>query len=186
MEFLDLQEDLEGFTLDNSTDYAAGGTMNKKCINKAYEHIYDSVKNSTRANRHFKKPKTEITVANKIANLPADFDTIGTVSIFDFDTDSDIDGISDGRVYEFEIRGKRGEKKMYLEELGFSKLYITYIPVREDLDLDTDVPLLPEELHPNITDFALYYYHRFQRDLPAASDSLNLAQAVLNERLETL
>lgn len=75
---------------------------------------------------------------------------------------------------------------MYLEDIGYSKLYITYIPIREDLDTDTDVPVLPEELHPNIVDFALYYYHRFQRDLPAASDSLNLAQAVLNERLETL
>lgn len=160
--------------------------MNKKCVNKAYEHIFDSVKNAARVNKHFKKPKTEVTVVNKIVSLPANFDTIGTVSIYDFETDSDVDGISDGRVFEFEIRGKRGEKKMYLEDIGYSKLYITYIPIREDLDTDTDVPVLPEELHPNIVDFALYYYHRFQRDLPAASDSLNLAQAVLNERLETL
>lgn len=160
--------------------------MNKKCINKAYEHIFDSVKNAARANKHFKTGKTEVTVVNKVVDLPVNFDTIGTVSIFDFATDSDIDGISDGRVFEFEIRGARGAKKMYLEDLGYSKLYITYIPIREDLTDETDVPVLPEELHPNITDFALYYYHRFQRDLPAASDSLNLAQAVLNERLETL
>lgn len=125
-------------------------------------------------------------MVDKVVNLPADFDTIGTVSIYDFATDSDVDGISEGRVFEFEIRGARGAKRMYLEDIGYSKLYITYIPIRTDLSVNTDVPVLPEELHPNITDFALYYYHRFQRDMPAAADALNLAQSVLNERLETL
>ncbi len=50
-----------------------------------------------------KVPKTLQTFTNKVGNLPADFDTIDIVSLFDFATDSDIVGMSDGRYYDFEI-----------------------------------------------------------------------------------
>ena len=67
--------------------------------------LYDMYKTYEKVKRRIKVGKTKITITNKVANLPANFDTIDIVSLFDFETDSDIAGMSDGRYYDFEIRG---------------------------------------------------------------------------------
>lgn len=129
--------------------------------------------------------KTLQTFTNKVGNLPADFDTIDIVSLFDFATDSDIIGMSDGRYYDFEVRGEVGSKKMYLEGPEQS-LYISYIPLRADLANDSDKFLLPEDIHVCIVDFALFWYNRMIRDDGAAASSLQIAQSILETKLSAL
>lgn len=107
------------------------------------------------------------------------------MSLFDFATDSDVVGMSDGRYYDFTIKGPIGTKKMYLEGQE-TQLYISYIPVRADLVNDNDEFLFPEDLHVCIVDFALFWYNRMIRDDIGAANSLSLAQGILDTKLSTL
>lgn len=65
-------------------------------------------------------------------------------------------------------------------------MYISYVPVITELVNNTDTPDLPEELHPCIQDFGLYEYYRRTRDMPAAADSLALAQEIMYNKLASL
>ena len=96
-----------------------------------------------------------------------------------------MDGLSDSRYYDFEVRGERGTKSMYLQSQE-STLYVSYIPLRADLTVDGDKFLLPEELHTCIIDFAIFQYNRMIRDMGEASNALQLANAILNDKLATL
>lgn len=185
MEFLQWQIDLHDLTMDDSVDWIAGWDKNKKAYNKGYEMIFDSYKNYSKVKKRIATAKVQINFTNKVADLPADFDTENIVSIFDFATDSDIDTLSDGRYYDFEVRGMRWAKKMYIEWYE-SILYVSYIPIREDLDIDTDIPNLPEELHPCIADFAYYWYNRMIRDTMEASTAIQLAQSNIETKLASL
>lgn len=185
MDFQKAQQDLEDLTMDTSTEWAAGGTKNKKAVNKAYELIYDTYKNYEKIKNRIKTQKAAVTFVNKVGDLPADFDTVDIVSLFDFATDSDIIGMSDGRYYDFEVRGMQGSKKMYLEGPE-QVLYVSYIPIREDLTENTDTFLLPEEIHPCVTDFALFWYNRMIRDDVAAANSLQIAQSIMDTKLASL
>lgn len=185
MEFLKAQQDLEDLTMDTSTEWAAWGTKSKKAINKGFEMIYDMYKNYEKVKRRIKVGKTKITITDKVGNLPADFDTIDIVSLFDFTTDSDIAGMSDGRYYDFEVRGAQWAKKIYLEG-PYTELYISYIPIREDLVDNTDVFPFPEELSACIIDFSYVWYNRMIRDNIEAANALQLAQSIMDAKLSSL
>lgn len=107
------------------------------------------------------------------------------MSLFDFATDSDIAGMSDGRYYDFEVKGPVGTKKMYLEGPE-TQLYISYIPVRADLVNDLDEFLFPDDLHVCIVDFAVFWYNRMIRDDIGAANSLQLAQGIIDTKLSAL
>ena len=62
--------------------------MNKKCLNKAYEYLYDTLKNSSKIKKYIGLTKTSVTITNKVGNLPATFDVIDKVATTDFDTNS--------------------------------------------------------------------------------------------------
>lgn len=185
LNFLQAQTDLANNTLDTSTEWSAGGTKNKIAVNKAYEMIYDLYKNYQKIKRRMVLPKTSVSFTNKVGNLPADFDTVDIVSLFDFTTDSDLDGISDGRYFAFEIRGAQASRKMYIET-NESVLYISYIPLRTDLTENTDAFLLPAEIHPCITDFAKYFYRQMILDEVGAANALSLAQQIIDAKLSSL
>jgi hypothetical protein len=51
---------------------------------------------------------------------------------------------------------------------------------------DSDVPTLPVELHPCITDFGYFWYNRMIRDNVEAANALQLAQSVIESKLATL
>ena len=156
-----------------------------KALNKGFEMLYDMYKTYEKVKRRIKIGKTKITITNKVANLPANFDTIDIVSLFDFETDSDIAGMSDGRYYDFEIRGAQGSKQIYLEG-PYTELYISYIPIREDLEDDTDVFPFPEELSACIVDFGYVWYNRMIRDNIEAANALQLAQSIMDTKLASL
>lgn len=52
--------------------------------------IYDMYKTYEKVKRRIKVGKTKVTITNKVGSLPANFDTIDIVSLFDFETESDI------------------------------------------------------------------------------------------------
>lgn len=185
MNFLKLQTDLGDLTMDTSTVWAAWGVNNKKALNKALEQIYDTYKNYQKVKSTISTQKTVLNFTNKQASLPADFDTINIVSLWDFMTDSDIVGMSEWRYYDFEIKWQTGSKIMYLE-WEETTLYISYIPVRVDLVNDADIPTLPVELHPCIVDFGYFWYNRMIRDNIEAANALQLAQSVIESKLATL
>jgi hypothetical protein len=54
------------------------------------------------------------------------------------------------------------------------------------MSTDSDVPVLPQELHRSIVDFALVEYYRRIRDNIEVANSTQLAQQYLNERLKNL
>lgn len=185
MTFLEAQTELAELLLDTSTEFSVAGTKNKKCINRAYEYMYDTLKHSEKVKRRMKISKTEVSFSNKVGALPANFDTVDIVSIFDFKTESELDGLSDDRYYDFEVRGERGAKSMYIQSEE-TKLYISYIPLRTDLAADSEKFLLPEELHTCLIDFAIFQYNRMIRDMGEAANALQLANAILNDKLATL
>ncbi len=185
MLFLEAQQNLQGLSMDDSTEYATGGTKNKLCNNNAYRDLWDQLKNSTKVKRRAVKPKVAVTFTNKVWALPSDFDVVDVVSTFDFQTDSDLDGISEWRYFNFEVRWEETAKSMYIQSPE-STLYVSYMPIRTNLTWDTDKFLLPVELHPCITDFAMYWYYRMTRDDAAAASALQLAQSVLQLKLATL
>ena len=156
-----------------------------KALNKGFEMLYDMYKTYEKVKRRIKVGKTKVTITNKVGNLPANFDTIDIVSLFDFATDSDIAGMSDGRYYDFEIRGAQGTKQIYLEGPE-TEIYISYIPIREDLVDDTDVFPFPEELSACIVDFGYVWYNRMIRDNIEAANALQLAQSIMETKLASL
>ena len=78
-----------------------------------------------------------------------------------------------------------GAKKIVLED-DYATIFVGYVPVREDLSDDADVPAVPKSLHKNIADYALVEYFRAQRDNGEAMNALSIAQAYLNEQLAAL
>ena len=52
--------------MDTSPAWIAGGTLNKKCVNKAYEYIYDTYKGAERVKRKIFKQKVEVTITNNV------------------------------------------------------------------------------------------------------------------------
>jgi hypothetical protein len=54
------------------------------------------------------------------------------------------------------------------------------------MSTDSDVPVLPQEIHRSIVDFALVEYYRRIRDNVEATNALQLANQYLNERLKNL
>jgi len=185
MNFVKAQTDLVDLTMDTSTEWAVAGDKNKKALNKGFEMLYDMYKNYEKVKRRIKVGKTKVTITDKVGNLPADFDTIDIVSLFDFATDSDIAGMSDGRYYDFEIRGVEGTKKIYLEG-PYTELYISYIPRRTDLVNDADVFPFPEELSACIIDFGYVWYNRMIRDDIGAANALQLAQSIMDTKLASI
>jgi hypothetical protein len=185
MQFLAAQNKLQDLTMDDSVAYAAWGAGNKKALNMAYEHLYDTLKHSQKIKRRMVLPKVAITFVNKVATLPGDFDSVDILSLFDYTTESDVDGISDGRYFEFEVRGEEWAKRIYIS--GFeTTLYLQYIPIRTDLVNDTDKFLLPSELDSSIVNFGYWFYNRLIRDDAQANAALSTANQVLNDKLATL
>jgi hypothetical protein len=76
--------------------------------------------------------------------------------------------------------------KTIITEDDYTPLYVSYVPKRSDMTTDSEVPVLPQEIHRSIVDFALVEYYRRIRDNIEASNSLALANSLLNERLKTL
>lgn len=185
MEFLKAQNDLADLTMDTSSDWIAWGAKNKKALNKGFEMLYDMYKTYEKVKRRIKIPKTKIIITDKVWDLPANFDTIDIISLFDFTTESDIVWLGDGRYYDFEIRGAQGNKKIYLETPE-TEIYITYIPIREDLIDNTDVFPFPEELSACIVDFWYVWYNRMIRDNVEAANALQLAQSIMDTKLASL
>lgn len=186
MQFSEIRTELNELHMDTSSEWASNGTLAKKCVNKGYEYLYDLLKNSGKIKPYITSVKTKLTFVDKTASLPVNFDTIDVVSYLPFTDESDTDvDLNDNRFYDFRIVGQRGAKTMQLED-HISELYIRYIPVRADMTADADIPVLPYELHRSIADFALVEYYRRIRDNVEASNSLNLAQGILNEKLARL
>ena len=185
MQFIDLQTELAELHLDTTTTWAAGGTLNKKVINKAYERLYNRYKNAERVKRAIFVQKVAVNFTNKTASLPSDFDVVDRVSYVDFATSSDFD-ITDALYFSYRITGEMiGARTMILED-DIDTLYISYVPKRVALSADSDVPNLPEEMHRSIVDYALVEYFRRIRDWVEVKNSDDLAKANLNEYMKAL
>jgi hypothetical protein len=185
MTFLQLQTEFADLHLDTTTTWAVWWTNNKACINKAYEFLYDKLKNAERVKRKIFTQKTSVTITNKVGTLPATFDCVDRVSLYDFDTESDIVN-TDELYYDYEIKGTIAGSKTIITEDDYTPLYISFVPKRVDMSTDSDVPVLPQELHRSIVDFALVEYYRRIRDNIEVANSTQLAQQYLNERLKNL
>lgn len=183
--FLQLQTELASLHLDTSAAWVAGGTSNKLAINDAYETVRDKLKNSQKVRPYIATAKTSITITNKVAALPANFDCINVVSTEDFDNESDVD-MNDSRYHAYEVRGISGAKSLYIDDDGYGVLYISYVPLITTLSADGDIPSLPPELHRCIADFALFEYYRKTRENVEAANSLSLANSIINDKLASL
>lgn len=183
--FLQLQTEFNDLHLDTATTWATLWTNNKACINKAYEYLYDKLKNAERVKRKIFTQKTSVTITNKVWTLPADFDCVDRVSLYDFSTESDIVN-TDELYYDYEIKWTIAGSKTIITEDDYTPLYISYVPKRTDMSSDSDVPVLPQEIHRSIVDFALVEYYRRIRDNVEATNALQLANQYLNERLKNL
>lgn len=186
MNFLQLQQEFADLQIDLSSAWVAWWDSNKSCLNKAYEYLYDKLKNSEKVKLYLWLVRTKITFLNNVASLPADFDTIDKVYTVEATTDRCVDWDLDNRYYDFEVTGARWSKKMTIQD-GYTDLYITYLPIIDTMTLDTDTPTkLPDELHRSIVDFAIFEYFRRQRDTIEMSNALQLANSVLNDKLKSL
>jgi len=189
MNFEDLQKEFEELTLDASATWISWWTLNKKCINKSYEYLFDILKNSQKIKNYLWLVKTKITFTDNIANLPDDFDTIDKVFTCNFSSNSDIyswfDYSTSNRYFDFIVSWTIWSKKMTIQE-GYTELWITYIPKLVLLSEGTDIPILPNEIQRLIPDFAIFEYNRRIRDDISASNSLQLAQNMLSQKMKTL
>ena len=91
----------------------------------------------------------------------------------------------DSQYHDYEVRGIEGAKSIYIQD-QFTTLYISYVPVITALTADADKPTLPAELHRCIAAFALFEYYRMTRENIEAGNALQLANAILNEKLASI
>jgi len=186
MTFAEIQTEFAELHLDTSSTWITGGSLNKKCVNKAYEYMYDILKNSAKVKKYIGLTKTNVVITNKVWTLPATFDTIDFASMVDFSTDSWVDWDFTNRYFDFEIRWVAWAKTI-VTQTNIPNLYITFLPLITVLSADWDKPsLIPSELHRCIADFALVEYFRRIRDDVSAWNALQLAQSMLNQKLITL
>lgn len=186
MTFLDLQTEFAEMTLDTTVTWALDGTLNKKVLNKAFEFLYDRLKNTERVKRKIvSNTKTTVTVTNNVGTLPADFSNMDIVSISPNTDYNDTVELSPDIYYNWKITGVSGTYSIVLED-NITPIYIRYVPIRTDMSANGDLPNLPIELHRSIVDFALVEYNRRIRDPIETANSLDLAEQYLNQRLSTL
>lgn len=186
MTFLDLQTEFAEMTLDTTTTWAVAGTLNKKALNKAFEFLYDRLKNTERVKRKIvSNTKTAVTVTNNVGTLPANFSNMDIVSISPNTDYNDTVELSPDIYYDWKITGASGTYSIVLED-NITPIYIRYVPIRTDMSANGDLPNLPIELHRSIVDFALVEYNRRIRDPIETANSLDLAEQYLNQRLSTL
>lgn len=186
MTFLDLQTEFAEMTLDTTTTWAWGGTLNKKVINKAYETLYDRLKNAERVKRKIiSNTKTAVTVTNNIGTLPANFSNMDIVSLSPNTDYNNTLELSPDIYYDWKVLWISWAYTITLED-SITPIYIRYVPIRVDMSANGDLPNLPIELHRSIVDFALVEYHRRIRDPIETANALDLAEQYLNQRLSTL
>lgn len=186
MNFSALQVEFAEMTLDTTTTWASGGTLNKKVLNKAYEELFNRLKNAERVKRKIiSNTKTSVTITNNVGSLPADFSNMDVVSISPSTDYIDVNELSPDLYYDWKVTGASGAYSLILED-NITPVYIRYIPIRSDMSADGDIPNLPIELHRSIVDFALVEYNRRIRDPIETANSLDLAEQYLNQRLSTL
>ena len=187
--FVQMQVEFADLTLDTTTTWASWWTQNKNCINKAYEYLYDKLKNAQRVKEKIATEKTSVTITSKAGTLPATFDTMYLVSTSDFATNSDIFNTTDENdwmYFNYIVKGTIAGSKTIILDDDITPIYVKFVPKRADLSADSDVPVLPQELHRSIVDFAMVEYFRRIRDDISTSNALMLANQLLNERLKTL
>lgn len=186
MTFLELQTEFASLHMDTSSVWIAWWSSNKIALNRAYEDLYDLIKNSEEVKKlMIPSTKTKITLSSRAWNLPVDFDVIDKVSSLDWKIDKDLDRW-ESRYYDFEVIGQRASKKIVtLDE--FTEVYISYLPILTALSWDTDKPIsIPAELHRSIVNYALVEYHRMIRDYVEAWNALQFAQGVLNDKISRI
>ena len=185
--YLQLQQEFADLTMDTSATWIAWWAQNKACINKAYEFLYNTIKNTEKVKKYIWLVKTKVTLTNKQWSLPAWFDVIDKVSTVDFTTDSWVDlSNMDNRYFDFVITWPVGTKKITVQDI-LTEVWVTYLPTRSDMSTDSDTPVvMPLELHRSIVDYAMPEYFRRIRDNQEASNSYNLASLLLLQRLKTL
>lgn len=189
MTFLQLQTELAEMHMDTTTTYAVWGTKNKACLNKAYEFLYDQLKNAERIKRKIANvTKTSVTIADYVGTLPADFGNMDVVSVSPIADYSDAYDLSPDIYYDWKVTGLGTATSPYniLLEDNITPIYVRYMPVRADMSLDADEPVLPTEIHRSIVDFALVEYYRRIRDSIETANALSLANQYLSERLAKL
>lgn len=189
MNFLQLQTELTDMHLDTSTTYAVWGMKNKECLNKAYEFLYDQLKNVERVKRKIASvTKTSVTISGYIGTLPADFGNMDLVSISPVTDYSDAYDLSPDIYYDWKVTGLGTASSPYkiLMQDSITPIYVRYMPIRADMNTNTDVPVLPTEIHRSIVDFGLVEYYRRIRDPIETANALSLANQYLTERLAKL
>lgn len=184
--FLELQQELQSLTIDDSTDWASWWTKNKKAINKAYKDVFESYINTFSGAKNMSAWKVDLVLNGNIANLPNDFralvETEDSRWVF-FTFNWQVFNIWDE--LEFKIRYWSPN----IIEFNFEPVYqikIEYIKNISDLVNTWDTPAIPPELHDNIPDFALVEYFRQQRDWNNVSASLQYAEWKMQEKINQL
>lgn len=185
MNFLQLQEELQAFTLDDSTAFEAGGASNKTCIARGYEDCFLECLNDETVRKTLATyPQSSLTPLAKVSALPADFFRMYRVSTMDFSVDSQIDILPEFYDYDIMFDYSTSLYQFVVRYQSNIKFYYRYIKKLVPLSDDADIPVLPEILHRNIVDYALIHYYRMQRDSANMTQALQDARFRLAERLE--
>lgn len=103
MTYLELQVELAEMHLDTTTTWASGGTLNKKVLNKAYDFLYNKLKNAERVKRKIFTQKTSVTISDYIGTLPSDFSNMDAVSVSPYTEYSDVDQLSPDVYNEWKV-----------------------------------------------------------------------------------
>lgn len=185
MNFLQLQQELQMLTLDDSTDFAAWGTKNKVCVNRGYEECWLECLNDESVRQYLaSSPQVSMMPINKVANLPSDFFRMLRVAITDFSVDSQVEALPEFFDYEVRWNSALSLFQFILQYQTNITFYYRYIPKRVDMTSDIEFPKLPDILQRNIADYALVHYYRLQKDPVNMSQALQDARFRLSERLE--
>ena len=186
MDFVTLQTRLTNLTLDDSTNWIAGWTLNKQAINSWYKDVFEKFININTWAKMMATNKTAITVISTEASLPNDFRALLQ------DEDSEWVYFKNTDTY-WPIKDEINFRIQYWSpsKIIFSippvyPVYIDYIKKITDLSANWDTPAIPEELHDNIVDFALVEYFRSQRDWNNVSASLQYAEWKMQEKIEQI
>ena len=184
--FLQLQQELQSLTIDDSTDWASWWTKNKKAINKWYKDVFEKYINTFSWAKNMSAWKVDLTITWNTANLPADFRALVETEdsrwvFFKYNWET----IKIWDEMDFKIRYWTPS----IIEFNFKPIYpiqIEYIKNISDLSADWDTPAIPLELHDNIPYFALVEYFRQQRDWANISASLQYAEWKMQEKINQL
>jgi len=115
MQYSELRTRLVALHMDSSTQYAATSDATKECVNDAYEYVYDILKNTAKVKKQIATAKVSVTITNKTAALPVDFDVMDIVSLETFTNESDID-LNDNRYYDYQVTGQTGAKTLQIAD----------------------------------------------------------------------